>query len=74
MKAEILSILTEARPESEFESSTNFIEDGLLDSFDMVVIIGEIENKFGVVIDGTDVIPDNFVSLEAIVRLIELSR
>lgn len=74
MKAEILSILVETRPESDFESSLNFIEDGLLDSFDMVMIIGEIEDQFNVVIDGTDVVPENFVSIDAISRLINSSR
>ena len=74
MKANILSILIETRPESNFESSTNFIEDGLLDSLDMVVIISEIEEQFKVNIDGTDIVPENFCSLEAIARLIVLSQ
>jgi len=74
MKANILSILIETRPESNFESSTNFIEDGLLDSLDMVVIISEIEEQFKVKIDGTDIIPENFCSLEAIVRLIRSAK
>jgi acyl carrier protein len=74
MKANILSILIETRPESNFESSTNFIEDGLLDSLDMVVIISEIEEQFKVKIDGTDIVPENFCSLEAIVRLIRSAK
>lgn len=74
MKDEILSILVGARPESDFESSSNFIADGLLDSFDMIVLIGEIEDRFKVVIEGTAIVPENFVSIKAISRLIELSR
>jgi acyl carrier protein len=74
MQDEILSILLETRPESDFGDSVNFVEDGLLDSFDMIVLIVEIEQHFNVVIDGTEVIPENFVSLEAIARLIESSR
>ena len=71
---EILSMLIEARPESDFASSSNFIADGLLDSFDMVVLIGEIEDQFKVVIEGTSIVPENFVSIETIARLIESSR
>ena len=74
MKDQILAILQEARPESDFASSENFIADSLLDSFDMVVLIGELEDQFNVVIDVTDVVPENFVSIDAISRLINSSR
>jgi aryl carrier-like protein len=40
MKSKILLILQETRPESDFDQSENFIADGLLDSFDMIVLIG----------------------------------
>lgn len=74
MDDKILSILQETRPESDFLNSNDFIRDALLDSFDMVVLIGEIQEKFNVVIAGTDVVPENFVSVKAIARLIEFSR
>ena len=71
---EILSLLIEVRPESDFASSNDFIADGLLDSFDMVMLIDELEEKFDVKIDGTEIIPENFVSVDAIIQLIESSR
>ena len=74
MEERILEILQDMRPESDFLNSKNFICDALLDSFDMVVLISEIQEKFDVVIDGTDVIPENFISVSAIVQLIESSR
>lgn len=74
MEKEILSILIEARPESDFSSSSNFIADGLLDSMDMIVLIGEIEEHFKVVIEGTAIVPDNFVSVETIALLIKSSQ
>ena len=74
MKDQILEILQETRPESDFLNSENFVSDSLLDSFDLIVIIGEIEELFKVVIAGTDVVPENFVSLDAIANLIESSR
>lgn len=74
MKDQILQILQETRPESDFLNSENFVSDSLLDSFDLIVLIGEIEGLFKVVIAGTDVVPENFVSLDAIANLIESSR
>lgn len=74
MKHRILLILQETRPESDFLTSSNFISDALLDSFDMVLLIDELEQEFGVKIDGTEVVPENFVSVEAIARLIDSSR
>lgn len=74
MKDQILEILQETRPESDFLNSENFVSDSLLDSFDLIVLIGEIEELFKVVIAGTDVVPENFVSLDAIANLIESSR
>ena len=74
MNDKILEILQGTRPESDFLNSKNFICDSLLDSFDMVVLIAEIEDQFKVVIDGTDVIPENFYSIETIAHLIESSR
>jgi acyl carrier protein len=74
MKDTILEILQETRPESNFLTSENFILDSLLDSFDMIVLIAEIEERFEVVIDGAEIVPENFVSLESISRLIESSR
>lgn len=74
MKSQILSILQETRPESDFDASNNFIADGLLDSFDMIVLIGEIEEQFEISVDGTQIVPENFVSLEAIESLIEIAQ
>jgi acyl carrier protein len=74
MKDQILTILQDTRPESDFANSENFIAESLLDSFDMVVLIGELEEQFNISIDGADVVPENFVSVEAIIRLIDSSR
>ena len=68
-----MEILSEVRPEFDFEGSDDFIEDGYLDSFDVVTVVSEIESVFGVIIDGMDVVPENFGSVAAIVNLIEKS-
>ena len=73
MKEEIKNILFEIRPEFDFEDSDNYIEDGMLDSFDIVTLVSMIEEKYDVNIDGLDIVPENFVSIEAIVELINKS-
>ena len=74
MRDRIYEILKATRPEFDFTSSSDFIEAGFLDSFDVVTIISELENEFNIVVDGLDVIPENFVSVDAIEELIGRSR
>lgn len=74
MNEKIFEMLTELRPEFDYRDSENFIEDGLLDSFDIVSLIAMLEEKFSVKIDGLDIVPENFFSVDAIVTLVEKSR
>ncbi|MBQ9946775.1 MAG: acyl carrier protein [Oscillospiraceae bacterium] len=67
---DIYEILAEIRPEYDFKDSTDFIEDGMLDSFDIISLIDIISEKYGVSVDGLDIIPENFCSAQAIADLI----
>lgn len=69
----ILSMLEEIRPEHNFQESSDFVEDGLLDSFDLITLIDMLESAYGVTIDGLDVVPENFQSVEAIAGLVKKS-
>lgn len=71
MKEKVIEILTELRPEFDFTEDVNFIEEGMLDSFDVVSLVDEIESAFGVAIGGSDVLPENFCSVEAICETIK---
>ena len=70
---EIIELLMKIRPEFDYTSSENFIEDGLLDSFDVITLTSMIEEKYNIKIDGVDIVPENFCSLEKIKRLIRKS-
>ena len=72
-KEKIFEMLAELRPEFNFKESENFIEDGLLDSFDIVSLITMLEEKYSIKVDGLDVVPENFLSVEAIVALVKKS-
>ena len=66
----VLNILKEVRPESDFEHSTDFLAEGLLDSFDIVALVSALDRHFNIAIDGVEILPENFNSLEAIQKLL----
>ena len=70
MKDQIIKILTDLRPEFDFTQEVDFIEEGMLDSFDVVALVSELDNQFGISIDGVDILPENFSSVEAIEKLL----
>lgn len=72
MKEQIIRILTELRPEFDFtQEGINFIEEGMLDSFDMVNLVSELDSTFGISIDGVDILPENFATVEGIEQLLK---
>lgn len=66
----VMEMLAEVRPESDFSSSSDFIADGLLDSFDVVTLVATLDRTHGISIEGTDVVPENFNNLQAIEALL----
>lgn len=74
MKGQIIEILTQQRPEFDFSEKVNFIEEGMLDSFDVISLVNEFEEKFNILIDGMDILPENFSSIENIESIIMKSR
>lgn len=71
MKEQIIKILTELRPEFDFtQEGVDFIEEGMLDSFDLVTLVSELDSTFGISIDGVDILPENFSSVDAIAKLL----
>ncbi|MPW26757.1 acyl carrier protein [Alkalibaculum sp. M08DMB] len=67
----LLDILNELHPDIEFENHNKLIDDGVLDSFDIVSLIAEIDSEFDVAIPAEEIIPDNFNSAKALYALIE---
>lgn len=62
MRQQIIEILTELRPEFDFSQGINFIEAGMLDSFDVITLVNTLDEKFSISIDGIDIVPENFSS------------
>lgn len=67
----LMQILQNIRPDVDFENETALIDDGILDSFDVVSIISELDDAFGVQIRITELDPENFNSAESIWNLVQ---
>ncbi|MBP5163977.1 MAG: acyl carrier protein [Lachnospiraceae bacterium] len=68
---DLLSILNGLHPEVDYETEDGLIDSGILDSFDIVTLVTEIQDTFDVTLDASDIVPENFNSAEAIYSLIE---
>ncbi|MBQ6741343.1 MAG: acyl carrier protein [Bacteroidales bacterium] len=74
MKEKVIEILTTLRPEFDFtQEGVDFIEEGMLDSFDIVSLVDALDTEFNIVIDGVDIIPENFSSIGSIIALLKRS-
>jgi acyl carrier protein len=67
----IIAILSQIRPEFDFLESTDFFEEGILDSFDLITLVSELDQAFGISIDGMDILPTNFCNINAIAALLK---
>jgi acyl carrier protein len=70
MKQQIIKILMEIRPEFDFSLNIDFIEAGMLDSFDVITLVNTLDERFGISIDGMDVLPENFSTVDKIIELL----
>ena len=68
---EILEILQEVRPDVDFLAEERLIDDDILDSFDIITIVGEFNEEFDIEIDVEDLEPENFNTVAAMKELID---
>jgi acyl carrier protein len=66
----IPDILKEIRPEFDFAASSDFIGDGMLDSFDVVTLVSALDKNYSISIPGTDIVPENFQNVQTIEALL----
>ena len=66
----LLKILKELHPEIDFVNNDSLIDDGILDSLDIVSLVTEIYAEFDVTIPAEEIVPENFNSAEALMALI----
>lgn len=68
---ELIDLLSKICPNIDFEKETAMVDDGLIDSFEIVAIVGELMDHYEVELDVDDLLPENFNSAQAILELIE---
>lgn len=66
----LLSILNDLHPDVDFENNESLIDDGILDSLDIVTLVTEIYAEFDVTIPAEEIVPENFNSAKALMALI----
>lgn len=71
MREKILEQLKEINEEIVADLNKDLIESGILDSFEFVNVVMELEEAFGVDIDAGLVTHDNFRTAESIIKLME---
>ena len=71
MMEELLNVLEELRPDVDFKNETALIDDGVLDSFDIISIVNELNETYDIEIDVEDLEPVNFNTVEAMLELIQ---
>ena len=71
---ELIEILMDIDPDVDYETCDTLVEDDILTSFEMVMLVTEINQRMGVSIPPEDIIPENFASAQKIYELIEKTR
>ena len=71
MREQVLEVLKAVRRDVDFEKEMRLIDDDILDSFDIISIVSDLNEKFDVDITADELEPENFNTLDAIVALVE---
>ena len=68
---QLIEIMQNLHPDVDFEAYEGLVDDGILDSLDIVTLITDINDAFDVSIPAEEILPENFNSAEALWALIE---
>ena len=66
----LIEILNDLHPDVDFNTAVDLIDEGILDSLDIVSLVSQIDSEFGVTIPAEEIIPENFNSAEDLFALI----
>ena len=67
----LLEILQELHPEIDYSTHTTLIDDKVIDSFDIITLVAEIDDRMGIAIPAEELIPENFNSYATLKALVE---
>ncbi len=67
----LLEILEEIKEDVDFENEDALIDDGILDSFDILQIISALNEEYDISIPATEIIPENFNSAQTLLDMVK---
>lgn len=70
-REKVLSILNEVKPTKNLDGVEDIIEGGYIDSFELMLLISTLSEEFEIEIDVDDIVPENFNSVDCIVRMVD---
>ena len=68
---ELMNILTELKPDVDFNEEKGLVDNGILDSFDIVQLISQLKETFDIEISPAEIIPENFNSAESLWNMVK---
>lgn len=68
---QMIEILEDIQPGVDYANCTTLIDDGILESFAILSIVGELEEVFGVSLTPAEIIPENFNSAQALWDMVQ---
>lgn len=71
MKEKVLAILGEINEKIAENQEVDLLASGIIDSYEIVNIVVELEEAFDMEIDPELVVPENFQTVDAIVKMVE---
>jgi acyl carrier protein len=71
MEQKIIEILKKLHPEADITADVCLVDDGVLDSLDIVTLVTELNAAFDIAIPAVEILPMNFNSVEALAAMIE---
>lgn len=71
MRERVLAILRGVKKDVDFENATALIDDGILDSFDIISAVSDLNDEFNVDISADELEAENFNTVDAIVALVK---
>lgn len=67
---DVIAMLEDIQEDIDYQNTTTLIDDGMLDSFDILAIVSAADDEFGAQIPAKDIVPENFNSAQALHALI----
>lgn len=70
-REQVLAILKEVKPTKNLENVTDIVEGGYIDSFELMTLVSMLTDSFGIDISIDELVPENFNSVDAIIKMVD---